>query len=161
MKFRFVLVGPEDDPEGARPSQGSTARAPRSLRRALRYEQKGSDTVRVETQGNGIEKSTAVANFTARIVRDLILDDGEEQRREFELEANLGEQKVGFSLPVAEFSRMGWVLNKLGSQAIIYPGQQQHARAAIQWLSGQIRQERIFAHLGWRRHDSHWVYLHA
>ena len=56
---------------------------------------------------------------------------------------------------------MGWVLNKLGPQAIIYPGQQQHARAAFQWLSGEIRQEQVFAHLGWRRHGSHWVYLHA
>ena len=40
-------------------------------------------------------------------------------------------------------------------------GQQHHARVAIQWLSGQIRQERIFAHLGWRKHGPHWMYLHA
>jgi hypothetical protein len=56
---------------------------------------------------------------------------------------------------------MGWVLNQLGPQAIIYPGQQQHARAAIQCLSGAIRQERIFAHLGWRKHGGLWMYLHA
>ncbi len=56
---------------------------------------------------------------------------------------------------------MVWVLNKLGPQAIIYPGQQQHARAAIQWLSGEIPQEHIFTHLGWRNHGSQWVYLHA
>ena len=56
---------------------------------------------------------------------------------------------------------MGWVLNRLGPQAIIYPGQQQHARAAIQWLSGPVRQESIFAHLGWRKHGPQWAYLHA
>jgi hypothetical protein len=56
---------------------------------------------------------------------------------------------------------MGWLLNQLGPQAIIYPGQQQHARAAIQSLSGQIRQEHVFAHLGWRKQDRDWVYLHA
>jgi hypothetical protein len=56
---------------------------------------------------------------------------------------------------------MNWVLRQLGPQAIIYPGQQQHARAAIQWLSGAIQQERIFAHLGWRKHGEHWMYLHA
>lgn len=56
---------------------------------------------------------------------------------------------------------MGWVLNKLGPQAIIYPGQQQHARAAIQWLSGEIPQEHIFTHLGWMKRGSQWVYVHA
>ncbi len=56
---------------------------------------------------------------------------------------------------------MGWVLHKLGPQAIIYPGQQQHARAAIQWLSGEIPQEHIFAHLGWRKHGEHRVYLYS
>jgi len=56
---------------------------------------------------------------------------------------------------------MGWVLDRLGPQAIIYPGQQQHVRAAIQSLSGAIHQEHVFAHLGWRRHGTQWVYLHA
>jgi hypothetical protein len=56
---------------------------------------------------------------------------------------------------------MGWVLRQLGPEAIVYPGQQQHARAAIQWLSGRIPQERIFIHLGWRKHGPDWVYLHA
>jgi hypothetical protein len=32
---------------------------------------------------------------------------------------------------------------------------------AIQELSGPIRQERIFAHLGWRQQDADWVYLHG
>lgn len=42
-----------------------------------------------------------------------------------------------------------------------YPGQQQHARAAIQYLSGAIGQERLYAHLGWRKHDGNWIYLQA
>jgi hypothetical protein len=73
----------------------------------------------------------------------------------------LSGQKVCFTVPAAEFGRMGWVLQRLGSQAIVYPGQTQHARAAIQELSGQIRQERIFTHLGWRKRGGDWVYLHA
>ncbi len=155
MKFRFVLLGPDDDP--ARLAQESATGAPR---RRLRYEQKGADILRVEQHADG-SKSTPVANFNARIVRDLILDDGEDQRRNFGVKAELGGQRVAFDLSAAEFSRMGWVLNKLGPQAIIYPGQQQHARAAIQWLSGKIPQEHIFTHLGWRKHGLQWVYLHA
>src|SRR5450759_4047727 len=56
---------------------------------------------------------------------------------------------------------MNWVLHRLGPQAIVYPGQHQHARAAIQWFSGPIRQERIFTHLGWRKQDTQYMYLHA
>ncbi len=81
--------------------------------------------------------------------------------REFRMEAEVAGQALAFSVSASEFARMGWVLQKLGPQAIVYPGQQHHARAAIQWLSGQIRQERVFAHLGWRKHGPHWVYLHA
>src|SRR4029077_9822603 len=43
----------------------------------------------------------------------------------------------------------------------IYPGQQQHARAAIQSLSGPVQQERVFTHLGWTKAGQHWVYLEA
>jgi hypothetical protein len=126
-----------------------------------RYQQSGPGIDRVEQRQNGESKTTAVTNFGARIVRDLILDDGEEQRRHFRIEGEFGGRRVAFTLSASEFSRMGWVLNKLGPQAIIFPGQQQHARAAIQSLSGEIRQEHIFAHLGWRKHGEQWVYLHA
>jgi hypothetical protein len=161
MKFRFVLLGPDDDPDGRRLAPERAARAPPSQCQPLRYEQRGAALIRVERRENGHLKTTAVANFHARIVRDLILDDGEEERRHFGVEAELGGQRVAFAVSAAEFSRMGWVLDKLGPQAIIYPGQQQHARAAIQWLSGEIPQKHIFAHLGWRKHGPHWVYLHT
>ena len=55
---------------------------------------------------------------------------------------------------------MGWVLSQLGSQAIIY-GQHQHARAAIQSLSGAIGQKRISTHSGWRQEGFQWIYLHS
>ena len=119
--------------------------------------------VRRERIGPGaFRKSLPIANFSARIVRDIILDNDLEQRREFGVEAELpGGQDSHLVIPSEQFSRMNWVLRQLGPHAIIYPGQQQHARAAIQCLSGSIQQERIFAHLGWRKHDDHWMYLHA
>jgi hypothetical protein len=117
--------------------------------------------VRTEQMENGRKKITALANFNARIAGDLIVDDGHQERREFRMEAEVAGQTLAFSVSAIEFARMSWVLNKLGPQAIIYPGQQHHVRTAIQCLSGQIRQERIFAHLGWRKHGPRWVYLHA
>jgi hypothetical protein len=161
MKFHLVWVGSDDDPDGNPAAHESAAAASHQRSGVTSYERRGTEMVRCERLDNGRRKVTAVANFTARIVGDLVLDDEAELRREFAVEAELGGQRISFSVSAAEFGRMGWVLNKLGPQAILYPGQQQHARAAIQWLSGAIRQERIFTHLGWRRQDPDWVYLQA
>jgi hypothetical protein len=52
-------------------------------------------------------------------VSDIILDDGVEQQRHCGVEAELDGQKVVFTVPAAEFGRMGWVLPRLGPRAII------------------------------------------
>src|SRR5438552_182292 len=161
MKFRFVLLGPDEGPDGQPPARKGAAAIPKIPSGALQYAQKGREMVRREQLADGRWKCTAVANFSARIVSDIILDDGEQQRRHFGVEAEVAGRRLAFAVPAAEFGRMGWVPKQLGPQAILYPGQQQHARAAIQMLSGEIRQERIFAHLGWRQQGPDWVYLHA
>src|ERR1035441_8842007 len=161
MKFRFVLLGPDDEPNDLTPPPGCAAGLLTSTSGLSRYEQRGAGMVRIERPEKGRAKVTALANFSARIVGDLIVDDGDQELREFRLEAEVAGQTLTFSVSAVEFSGMGWVLKRLGPQAIVYPGQQHHARAAIQWLSGQIRQERIFAHLGWCEHGPHWMYLHA
>src|SRR3984885_8707258 len=160
MKFRMVWMGPADEPD----REASVPDEPLAVaqdRHPLRYEQHGTGMVRREESRNRSAKLTPLTNFIARIVQDIVLDNDVERSRSFGIEAALTGQKLFFVVPAAEFSRMNWVLRQLGPQAIIYPGQQQHARAAIQSLSGAIRQERIFTQLGWRKHDGHWVYLHA
>lgn len=158
MNFRLVWMGPDDESNG---HQSARAAAIPNRSARLSYEQHGTNIVRKEQLTNGRVKIIPIANFSARIVRDLILDDAVEKGREFGIEAELGGHKFSFIVTASEFSRMGWVLRQLGPQALIYPGQQQHARAAIQWLSGQVPQERIFTHLGWTKHGSDWLYLHA
>lgn len=158
MKFRFVLVNPDDDSNQAAPPPEK--RVPRGSR-VLEYERDGAGMVRIERREKGRAKVTAIANFHARIVGDLIVDDGDQERRQFRIEAEVAGQTLAFSVSAAEFSGMGWVLKKLGPQAIIYPGQQHHARAAIQWLSGKVGQQHIYAHLGWRKQGAGWAYLHA
>ncbi len=160
MNFRLVWMGPDDDPNGYPPVRAhATAAPPRSA--APIYERRGTGMIRRQHLENGRVKDTVLANFSARIVRDLVLDDDAEQRHEVSMEAEVGEHKLAFVIPAAEFARMGWVPKQLGPQAIIYPGQQQHARAAIQRLSGPIRQERIFTHLGWTKQGAQWLYLQA
>jgi Domain of unknown function (DUF927) len=160
MKFRLVWMGSEDDgdkqPQLRRDIAGTADSTPRPG-----YEQRDGIMLRRERLQNGRLRYTPLANFTARIVGDILRDDGEQKLREFGIEAELGGCKVAFPLSAAEFGRMNWVLHRLGPKAIVYPGQHQHTRAAIQWFSGSIRQERIFTHLGWKKQGTQYMYLHA
>jgi hypothetical protein len=159
MNFRMIWMGSDDD---SKPSQPVPELAgPDQASGTLRYQERGTEIVRREEMSRGHVKFIPVANFKARIVRDLIVDDGDEQEREFTIEAEIGHCKLAFTVSAAHFVRMDWVLTQLGPQAIVYPGQHHHARAAIQSLSSHISQERIFTHLGWRKCGLDWLYLHA
>jgi hypothetical protein len=90
-------------------------------------------------------------------------DDGAEMRRSFEIAAELNGHRTVFTIPSAQFSGMGWATEHLGAGAIVYPGfgTKDHARAAIQLLSGSVPARKVYAHTGWRLVDGEWVYLHA
>src|SRR5215470_5470678 len=76
MKFRFVLIPPEDD------SGRAAAAHPASLdSEVVSYDRRGSHMVRRQASANGVSKRTPVANFLARIVSDIIRDDGAEPGR--------------------------------------------------------------------------------
>ena len=160
MKFRLIWVGNEDEPEQHQGIQGNSEPvAPKCA--VAHYDVVGEQMVRREQLENGRVKITPLTNFSARVVRDIVWDDDTEQRREFGVEARLDGEALAFVVPADEFARMGWVLRKLGPRAILYPGQQQHARAAIQSLSGAVRQEHLFTHLGWSKQGDKWVYLQS
>jgi hypothetical protein len=155
MKFRFVLIGPDDD-AGRNPAEKSTEGAS-AVSSVPRYEQDGVRMIRSELPSAGRLKRTVLTNFVARIVRQVIVvDDGEREQRKLDFEAQLRGHGVAFELTSSEFDCMGGVFDRLGPEAIIYRGQQQHARAAIQVLSGPIRSKRAFCHLGWRKHEAGW-----
>ena len=107
--------------------------------------------------------ATPLTNFTARIKADVSEDDGAEVERGFEIEAMLSGRRHTFTVPARQFPGMGWVAEHLGAGAIVQPGFaiKDHARTAIQTLSGEIPARRIYAHTGWRKIDGEWLYLHA
>jgi hypothetical protein len=106
---------------------------------------------------------TPLTNFMARIVRDVAEDDGAEIRRRFETQAFLNGRQEIFSVRSSQFSGMGWATEHLGAGAILYPGfgAKDHARAAVQMISGCVPVERVYEHTGWREVGGKWVYLHA
>ncbi len=104
-----------------------------------------------------------LTNFTARIIGDVAEDDGAEVRRRFDIAATLRGRSHHFSVPASQFANMGWSVEQLGAGAIVYPGfgLKDHARTAVQLLSGAIPERRVYTHTGWRKVDDGWVFLHA
>ena len=104
-----------------------------------------------------------LSTFTASITDQVVEDDGAETHRSFEIEAVLRGRTYHFRVPSGKFSSMAWPMDQMGAAAAIWPGLsiKDHARAAIQFLSGDPPERRVYAHLGWRKIGGSWCYLHA
>ena len=73
MKFQLVWIGSEDDGGGQpRREDAHADHTPRSG-----YEQRDGAMFRRERLQNGRLRFTQLSNFTARIVGDILLDDGD------------------------------------------------------------------------------------
>jgi hypothetical protein len=107
----------------------------------------------------------ALCNFTARIVEEVLHDDGVEQTLRLAVQGALADKSI---LPRAEisasdFAGMGWVVPAWGTRAVVFAGMgtKDHFRTALQLLSGDVPRRTVFRHIGWRKIGEGWVYLHA
>ncbi|MBE0426353.1 MAG: DUF927 domain-containing protein [Nitrospirae bacterium] len=104
-----------------------------------------------------------LANFNAIIEKEIIEDDGIEQKRKYILKGKIENRK---NLPTIEvnassFSAMSW-LHQWGTHAVIEPGQtvKDFLRYFIQ-ISSQPQTETVYSHTGWREVDGEWIFLTA
>lgn len=107
---------------------------------------------------------THLTNFEAKIIADILIDNGAESWRMFNIEAQIADKRTTLEVPADRFAAMKWPAQHLGAEAIIYSGSgiRDRARTAIQIFSvGHIQQRFVYAHLGWQRHNDQWIYLHA
>jgi len=74
MKFRMIFLGADEDPAGLAAREVDAVPVTESPARC--YEHSGTHMVRRDQLANGRVRRTTVANFRARIVRDIIRDDG-------------------------------------------------------------------------------------
>jgi hypothetical protein len=102
-----------------------------------------------------------ITNFGAKIIEENVLDDGTEESRQFVICANINGLNTNIEILAKDFRSMNWITEKLGGMAIVYPGQTEHARTAIQVLSGSISTVRAYTHTGWRFIDGQNYYLHG
>lgn len=91
-------------------------------------------------------------------------DDGSETQRILEIEAWLAGQEhkvMRGTVTAVEFNSMRWPITLLGPRAIIFPNMTEHARCAVQSLSENFSERRVYTHTGWREIDGEWGYLHT
>jgi hypothetical protein len=69
--------------------------------------------------------------------------------------------RASASARAAACARRSSSLEELGPNAVIYKGQREHARTAIQCLSSNPQHVQIFTHTGWRQIGEQWVYFHG
>jgi hypothetical protein len=112
----------------------------------------------------GNDKLLALTNFTARIERELVMDDGAETKTAFEIVGTLDNGRALDRIRISPetFAKQPWPLMFWGAGAIVHPGAhtRDHVCAAVQTMS-EPTQARVYAHLGWREHAGELVYLHA
>jgi DNA primase len=114
----------------------------------------------------GEEYTQPLCNFSARIVRDVIVDDGSgEERHTFTIEGALYDKTPlpAITISASDFGSMNWPVRGWGLGAVVFAGQgtREHLRVALQELSAEAERQRIYEHTGWRQYQGGWCYLHG
>ena len=112
-----------------------------------------------------INKVVPMANFTARITKEVVKDDGQETKFMFEIDGILvfGKKLSTINVPSTKFNSLCWVVENWGAAANIIPGAatKDSLRHAIQTTGERCKRETIFTHTGWRKIGGSWAYLHG
>ena len=130
------------------------------VRQTPQFEYRDDGTHRISRRGEQLQE-IHVSNYNAQVTASIVLDDGVEQKREFEIKAELLGASHHFSVSESEFQEMEWPIRKMGPAAITYANQQQHARIAIQSRSLDAPVRKIYTHTGWHNASGQWLYLHV
>jgi hypothetical protein len=138
----------------ATPGEGETAPA--------YFEEGGCIYRNVRTREGSVPN--ALCNFTARIVEDVVHDDGAEQTCSLAVQGTLsnGQPLPRVDVPAGDFAGMAWVVPAWGTRAVVYAGMgtKDHLRVALQLLSGDVPRRTVYRHIGWRKRGETWFYLH-
>ena len=112
---------------------------------------------------NGEE--TVLANFVPIPLKELVFDNGKDKERLFEIKGVLGNDTPlpTIRIKTGEFPSLQWITEQWGIKANIGTGYgvKDKLRHTIQSLSQNVDEEYIFSHLGWRKIDGEYSYLHG
>ena len=149
---------------GVVPAAGSGADP--VIARAAPYSARKSGTFLSKPGPNDTWIDSPLANFTAWITADALLDDGSgEQVRHYRLRVETQDGRIReISVPAADFGSPKWVDLKLGAGARVIPGAGYaflpDAIKALSAVNG-VPEERSVAHLGYTTHSGGSVFVSA
>ena len=92
-----------------------------------------------------------LTNFTARIRREVVEDDGEGLRHAFEIEAVLGDLVRTFTVSAPEFASMKWTVEQLGAAAVKSRRTRRTGSCAESCLPRESPCSRASRHSSWLR----------
>jgi hypothetical protein len=105
----------------------------------------------------------SLCNFNAWVHEEVVLDDGAEATRAFQIQGKLenGSPLPSVRIAANRFAGMTWVTESWGMRTIVRAGLsvKDSLREAVQRLSPEPKLRRIFTHTGWRQIDGEWHYL--
>ena len=117
---------------------------------------------------NGEIQEQQLCNFNARIVEELVLDNGTDDKPYAMrvVGCHNGRALSPVDLSWESFTAMAWPSKAWHSGCVIEPGAgiKDALRAAIQTISNRdepVSRRAVFTHTGWREVQGQWVYLHA
>ena len=106
-----------------------------------------------------------LANWSGRIVEEVVHDDGAERRISLAVEGALADgTPLSPAIVTAEqFPFMRWPVVEWGTRAVVFAGAStaDHLRVALQLLSGDVPRRLVYGHTGWRKIGDGWMYLHG
>jgi hypothetical protein len=107
--------------------------------------------------------ATPLANFDARIVSELVKDDGTEQTRFYEIMATHNGSPYTFHVRATDFDSLHWVARELSAPCMVFAGRgvKDNLPVAIKTVSGIIPRRTIFTHIGWTIVEAQRAYLHS
>jgi hypothetical protein len=107
----------------------------------------------------------SLCNSTARVVEEIVSDDGAEMTRAFVVEGQLdsGSRLPPIRVPASRFPGMARVMDGWELRAVVRAGMatRDSLREAIQTLSSAAASRHVFTHTGWRSIGDCWIYLTA
>jgi len=116
-------------------------------------------------ESGSLQGKRPLCNFTATIVEEIIFDNGQEEDVLFRVEGRLFD---GTPLPVtdvsaAQFNAMGWIAKAWGARPLVHAGSsiKDHLRTAIQGLVPCQTRRTVYGHIGWRKIEGEWQFLHV
>jgi hypothetical protein len=135
MTGRFPIDAPKDTWKSIPDIDDVTAQPPKSdelRRRSTRlYTGMRHGIVWNRDTRDGVVEVPLI-NFTARVVEQLVEDNGVEQRRAFVIEAIFRGRLGALPVPVGQFASLRWTLSSQGPEAVVSAGStiHDHTRAA-------------------------------